>query len=230
MSRESSVVNRRTVLKGVVGGAAAGLAGLRAPAVLGQAKKFGGVTLNGAAFTHVYQGHIKELLPEFESRTGIKVHFETQAFPIYNQRADLELSTKGQAYDFLCITYIYAARWIGAGWFHPLDEFVNNPNLTPPDWDAADFDPAAMTPLHDAKGKVYGFPWEQSAILMAAARGDLLEKAGLKMPDTLKELGEAVAKVHGVGGRGRLHLSHHPPLGLGSLPHGDGRPGLQEPP
>ncbi|MBI4537466.1 MAG: extracellular solute-binding protein [candidate division NC10 bacterium] len=138
--------------------------------------------------------HVKELLPEFERNTGIKVNLETQAFPIYNQRADLELSTKGQAYDVLGITYIYAARWIGAGWFFPLDEFVTNRNQTPSEWDAADFDPASMTPLKDAKGKIYGFPWEQSSILMAAARADLLEKAGLKMPGTLKELGGQLPK------------------------------------
>jgi multiple sugar transport system substrate-binding protein len=26
------------------------------------------------------------------------------------------------------------SRWIGAGWFTPLDDFVNDPNKTPPDW------------------------------------------------------------------------------------------------
>ena len=40
-----------------------------------------------------------------------------QAFPVYNQRTDLELSTKGSAIDACNITFIYPGRWIGAGWF-----------------------------------------------------------------------------------------------------------------
>lgn len=211
MSAKRPGRSRRDVLKGAAAAAAAGMAGLRVPVVLGQAKPFAGKMLNVSAFTHVHQNHVKELLPEFEQKTGIKVNLDTQAFPIYNQRADLELSTKGQAYDVLGITYIYAARWIGAGWFFSLDEFLNDRNRTPPEWDAADFDPASMTPLKDAKGKIYGFPWEQSSILMAAARADLLEKAGLKMPETLKELEEAVAKIHNVDGVAGYvsHTTHH---------------------
>ena len=36
-----------------------------------------------------------DTLPEFEAETGAKVNFDTPAFPVYNQRADLELSTRG---------------------------------------------------------------------------------------------------------------------------------------
>ena len=42
-------------------------------------------------------------------------------FPVYNQRADLELSTKGSGFDVLNVTFIYTSRWIGAGWLTPLD-------------------------------------------------------------------------------------------------------------
>ena len=71
--------------------------GLPAPAVIGQAKPFDGVTINGACFQHVFHTYIKEYIPEFEEATGMTVNFELQAFPIYNQRIDLELSTQGSA-------------------------------------------------------------------------------------------------------------------------------------
>ena len=113
-------LTRRTFLKAaIVGGAV-----LRPPAVLGQAKPFAGVTIKGSSFQHVFHTYLKELIPEFEAKTGMTVDFAPQAFPIYNQRADLELSTQGSAWDFLNITFIYSGRWIGAGWFTPLDEFV----------------------------------------------------------------------------------------------------------
>ena len=42
-----------------------------------------------------FQTYIKEYIPEFEQQSGIKVNLDLQAFPVYNQRMDLELSTSG---------------------------------------------------------------------------------------------------------------------------------------
>jgi multiple sugar transport system substrate-binding protein len=170
-------LTRRTFLKAaIVGGAV-----LRPPAVLGEAKPFAGVTIKGSSFQHVFHTYLKEMIPEFEAKTGMTVDFAPQAFPIYNQRADLELSTQGSAWDFLNITFIYSGRWIGAGWFAPLDEFVNDRNQTPREWDAADFVSGAQSSLLDAKGTTYGFAWEAGAMLMGAGRADLIDKAGLKL-------------------------------------------------
>jgi multiple sugar transport system substrate-binding protein len=193
-------IGRRTFLKRVSAGTALGVVGLRAPVVLGQAKPFAGVTLNGSAFQHVFHTYLKDYIPEFEARTGMTVNFTPQAFPIYNQRADLELSTKGGAWDFLNVTFIYSGRWIGAGWMTPLDEFVNDRNATPPDWDARDFVGGAQSSLQDAKGATYGFAWEAGAMIMAAGRADLIDKAGLKMPETFEQLSQVCAAINGKDG------------------------------
>ncbi len=68
------------------------------------------------------------------------MNFDAPSFPVYNQRADLELSTKGSAYDVVNVTFIYS---------EPLDQLgladavsttsSRNPNLTPADWDVNDF-------------------------------------------------------------------------------------------
>ena len=97
------------------------------------------MTLNGSCFQHVFQTYIKDYIPEFEEQSGMKVNLDLQAFPVYNQRMDLELSTKGSAYDFCNVTFIYTGRWIGAGWMAPLDHFIDDPNMTPADWDAEGF-------------------------------------------------------------------------------------------
>ncbi|MBI3456084.1 MAG: extracellular solute-binding protein [Candidatus Rokubacteria bacterium] len=200
MTRQREPVTRRTWLKGAAAAAAVGALGGRAPAVLGQAKPFAGVTIHGAAFQHVFHTYFKEYVPEFETRTGMKVDFTTQAFPVYNQRADLELSTKGSAWDFINVTFIYSGRWIGAGWMAPLDEFVKDRNLTPPDWDPEDFVAGAQSALQDAKGQTYGFAWEAGAMIMAAGRADLIEKAGLKMPETFDQLVQVCEAIHGKDG------------------------------
>jgi multiple sugar transport system substrate-binding protein len=203
--------HRRDFLKSALGGGAAALAvGLHAPAVLGQAKRFAGVTIAGAAFQSVFHEHLKTFIPEFEAETGIKVDFQQQAFPVYNQRMDLELSTKGSAYDFCNLTFIYSGRWVGANWLTPLDSFTKDANKTAPDWDPADFVPGTQWPLRNAKGETFAFAWEAGAMLMSASRGDLLDQAGVKMPATFDELTkvcEAVNNKEGVAAfvADRLH-------------------------
>ncbi|MGI9452477.1 MAG: ABC transporter substrate-binding protein, partial [Geminicoccaceae bacterium] len=171
---QAAKTHRRKILKAALYGSAAAAVGLRAPAVLGQAKPFEGVTINGASFQHVFHTYLKEYIPEFEEQTGMTVNFELQAFPIYNQRMDLELSTAGSAYDFCNVTFIYTGRWIGAGWVEPLDGFLDDPNLTPDDWDADDFVGGAQSALQDADGNTYGFAWEAGAMIMGIGRADLL--------------------------------------------------------
>jgi multiple sugar transport system substrate-binding protein len=189
-------ISRRTVLKGAAASAAVGAVGLHAPAVIGQAKPFDGVTINAASFQHVFHTYLKEYIPEFEAQTGMKVNFNTQAFPIYNQRVDLELATGGGAWDVINVTFIYSGRWIGAGWVTPLDEFVDDPNLTPADWDAADFVSGAQSTLKGADDQTYGYAWEAGAMITGMSRGDLIEAAGLQAPTTFEELLQVCEAVH----------------------------------
>src|SRR5260370_22798256 len=104
-------VNRRAVLRG---GIAAGL--LPAPAVLAQTKQpYAGTTINASCFQTTFFEYLKPYFPEFEQKTGIKVNFTMQAFPVYNQRTDLELSPKRSALDVCNVTFIYSGRWIVPG-------------------------------------------------------------------------------------------------------------------
>lgn len=170
--------------------------GLGGPIVRGQAKKFAGVTIQGAAFQHAFHVALKEWLPELEEKTGLKVNLELQSNPIYNQRMDLELSTRGSAYDFCNIGTPWCGRWISSGWMTPLDEFVNDRNQTAPEWDAADFAGGAQAILSDSNGRPYGFAWVAGAILLGVARSDILEKAGVKIPTTADELVEACKRTN----------------------------------
>lgn len=181
-------LHRRTILQSALYGSAALAVGLRAPAVLGQAKPFAGVTLQGASFSSTFFGYLENYIPEFEEATGMKVNFVTNAFPVFNQRTDLELSTQGSALDVINVTFIYSGRWIGAGWVENLRPYLEDANLTPDDWAPEDFVGGTMASLQDANGDPYGFPWEAGAMIMAASRADLLDQKGLGMPTTFDEL------------------------------------------
>ena len=160
------------------------------------AKKFAGVTLNVSTFSAAYPKLLQQWLPEFEALTGAKVNYDAPSFPVYNQRADLELSTKGSAFDVVNVTFIYSSRWINSGWLTPLDDFIKNPNLTPADWDINDFLPGARQPETGRDGRLYGIPWTAEALLTASSRFDLVEKAGLAFPDTTDDLVKVLRAVN----------------------------------
>ena len=160
------------------------------------AKKFQGVTLNVSTFSAAYPKLLQQYLPEFEALTGAKVNYDTPSFPVYNQRADLELSTKGSAYDVVNVTFIYSSRWINSGWLTPLDDFIKNPNLTPAAWDVNDFLPGARAPETGRDGKLYGIPWTAEALLSASSRFDLVQQAGLAYPDTTDDLVKVLRAVN----------------------------------
>jgi len=187
---------RRTVI-GAAATAPAWLLAGTPPAHAQQRRRFDNVTLNIACWAAPYARFIGEYLPVFTEATGIKVNYDTPGFPIYNQRADLGLSTRGSAYDVLNVTFIYSSRWIGAGWFTPLDEFINDRSKTPESWNFADLLPGSVSPMKDRAGKVYGIPWVADVLMSGAGRFDLLRAQGLGMPNTFDELERAMAAVNG---------------------------------
>jgi len=193
--QETPDTRRRGLL---AAGAALGATALlpRIAPAQGGAKKFQGVTLNVSTFSAAYPKLLQQWLPEFEALTGAKVNYDAPSFPVYNQRADLELSTKGSAYDVVNVTFIYSSRWINSGWLTPLDDFIRNPEFTPADWDVNDFLPGARAPETGKDGKLYGIPWTAEALLSVSSRFDLVEQAGLAFPDTTDDLVKVLRAVN----------------------------------
>ena len=70
---------------------------------------------------------------------------------------------------------------MGANWFHPLDEFLNDPNKTPSDWGPDDFmgGPASLLKVGST---TYGLPWICDIYMAAAPRYDIMQEAGFGMP------------------------------------------------
>ncbi|MHB1132890.1 MAG: ABC transporter substrate-binding protein [Chloroflexota bacterium] len=176
--------------------AATAAAATQAPVQSGAAKPFAGTELNVACFTLLPNDYLKTYLPEFEQQTGIKANMDIQAFAVYNQRADLELSTKGSAWDVMNITFIYSMRWLGSGWFTNLEDYLKDRNKTPADWDPADFSSGAQASMKNDKGETHGFAYFAGTYCAAWSRADIVEKAGLKLPTTFAEMGQTIAAVH----------------------------------
>ncbi len=239
MSADSSstALSRRRLLQGAAGAAASGV--LAFPAIA-QSKPFNGLKLRGAAYQHGFFNHLKKYIPEFEAATGMTVDLQLSAFPVYNQQADLELSSGGSSWDFCNVTFIYAARWVAAGLLANLDDFSRNAKLTPASWNPDDFVKGAQIPYVDKAGKTFGYAWEGGAMLMGISRADLMKKRGVKVPTTFDELMTAAEAMNGQEGMSGFVSSnlHHwflPPYlhGFGGNvfvnPPDDIRPALDTP-
>lgn len=208
MIRKPGLTRRHLLQSSAATGAMVAFSG-RAP-VYAQSRPLDGTTLNVSCWSAPYPQWLADYIPEFEETTGATVNYDTPSFPVYNQRVDLELSTGGSAYDVANITFIYTSRWIGAGWFTPLDEFIADSNMTPADWEAADFLPGAVRPLSGADGVVYGLPWIADAYMAAAGRFDLLEAEGIAMPDTFDDIVAMCEALHGRDGIAAfINENHH---------------------
>jgi len=177
-------LTRRSFLRGAAAAAVLPFSStLFAPArARAAAKPFAGKTLNVFMFDHPYPRALKQLLPEFTALTGIKVEMDTPGFVVYNQRADLELSTGSGAFDVMTMTFIFSGKWIGAGWASKLNEFV----AKDPALDAADFLSGAMAPMKSGND-VLALPFVAESTLMVY-RTDVLKQAGVRPPETFDEL------------------------------------------
>jgi multiple sugar transport system substrate-binding protein len=87
-----------------------------------------------------------------------------------------------------------------AGWTTPLDEFLDDPKKTPDDFDPEDFLPGTLAAFRDANGRPHAIPWIADAQQAGCTRYDLVEKAGLKLPDSFDEMASMLKALKAQGG------------------------------
>lgn len=111
---------------------------------------------------------------DFTAKTGHEVEWVTLEENVLRQRVTTDITTKGGAFDIMTIGMYETPIWGANGWLIPLDDLSA-------EYDAADILPAMAGGLsHD--GTLYAAPfYGESSMIMY--RTDLMEKAGLEMPE-----------------------------------------------
>ncbi len=114
------------------------------------------------------------LTEDFTARTGHEVEWVTLEENVLRQRVTTDITTKGGQFDVMTIGMYETPIWGKNGWLIPLDDLSA-------DYDVDDLLPAMRDGLsHD--GTLYAAPfYGESSMIMY--RKDLMEKAGLTMPD-----------------------------------------------
>ncbi|MEI4484758.1 sugar ABC transporter substrate-binding protein [Frigidibacter sp. MR17.14] len=144
------------------------------------------------------------LMGEFnKAHPDIKVEWVTLEENVLRQRVTTDIATGGGQYDVLTIGNYEVPIWAKQNWLVPLKDM-------PEGYDADDILPALQKAL-SVDGTLYAAPfYGESAMIMY--RKDLMEKAGLTMPETptwafIKEAAEKMTdkagEVYGICLRGK---------------------------
>ena len=154
-------------------------------ATAAQAEKLTIATVNNGDMIRM-QG----LTADFTAKNpDIELDWVTLEENVLRERVTTDIATKGGQYDIMTIGTYEVPIWSKQGWLVPLD------NLGA-DYDADDLLPAIRSGLTGDDGKLYAAPfYGESSMVMY--RKDLMEKAGLTMPDapTWEFIGEAARKM-----------------------------------
>ena len=114
------------------------------------------------------------LTDDFTAKTGHKVEWVTLEENVLRQRVTTDIAAKGGSFDIMTIGMYEAPIWGKNGWLVPLDDLSAGYN-------ADDILPAMRGGL-SYDGTMYAAPfYGESSMIMY--RTDLMEKAGLEMPE-----------------------------------------------
>ena len=136
---------------------------------------------------------------EFTADTGITVEWVTLEENVLRERVTTDITTKGGQFDIMTIGMYETPIWGKNGWLVPLNDLSA-------EYDAADILPAMAGGL-SYDGTLYAAPfYGESSMVMY--RTDLMEKAGLSMPEapTWEFIRQAAAAMTDRVCRNQRHL------------------------
>jgi len=158
--------------------------------------QFKGTTLRVLLHDNQWYGSLLESIPDFEKLTGIKVVTEaTGQVQLWNT-LEVQLPQAGKVDVFATVPGLDGIRYHRMGWTRRINEYLENPRLTAPDYRWDDFLPGLRKGM-TVRGDILGPPvmGEHLALLY---RKDIFQQQGRAVPRTLKELEDAAQVMHGV--------------------------------
>ena len=123
---------------------ALGAASVMTTAVSAQDEQpYAGTVLNVSTYSAVPEfDFYGTIIPEFEEATGIDVNYVQQPVEAQDTKIPLQLSQKDEGLDVFFTGSENIGSYVGISGVAPLDELINDPDLTPAEWDFTDIAPA----------------------------------------------------------------------------------------
>lgn len=129
------------------------------------AKPYAGTTVDVVFLDRPGYNAAKEMIPEFEAKTGIKVNITT--LPYENALGEQVRDFVAQGdFDVALIDLVWIGNFAENGWILPIDTFTKDPNLADPDLDMNDFFPLVLNAFGGWNGTIYGLPFDNYSGLL----------------------------------------------------------------
>lgn len=138
---------------------------------------------------------LAEHFNEFEELTGIKVNYEELPENNSRQKLTIEFAGGSSTIDvFTSTLYQEKLLFHQSGWYTPLNEFVDDPNMTNADFDIDDYFAGAAEAMR-VDEEIVAVPVNMDTNI-TYYRKDLLDEAGIAPPTTMDELRAAAEAMH----------------------------------
>ena len=177
-------------------------------------KNYEGTTLNVMFNEHNYSKAVIEKIPEFEELTGIKVKYSSTPESNYFDKLNTSLSSRSGTPDVYMTGAYQVWEYAPAGYMEPLENYINDPAKTAPDYNFDDFIPAVvdglkwdLVPGHKVgEGSQWALPmgWELNNLAYNKA---VFEEKGMTVPTTTDELLETAKALKEFNGSGSYGIA-----------------------
>ncbi|PYN50656.1 MAG: hypothetical protein DME00_04505, partial [Candidatus Rokuibacteriota bacterium] len=118
-------------------------------------KRFQGKELFLLLTKHPFIDVLEKHIPEFESLSGMKVKWETLPEIQARQKLTVEMTANSGGIDaFFTSLHVEKKRFWKAGWYHPLNKFLQDASLTSPEFDWNDFTDGARAGVTQPDGSI----------------------------------------------------------------------------
>lgn len=158
-------------------------------------EKYDGTTITVAMASHPSTEAFKTMSDEFTQLTGIKVVWDVVEETNLKSKQLLDFQGAG-AYDVFMTDAFWMSEYASKNVLKPVQEFIDNAELTPDWFDYEDIMAAYRNGISGANGVNYGIPTAGETRFIAY-RTDLFEKYGKEPPKTMDEFLELARFFNG---------------------------------
>ncbi|MDE0110780.1 MAG: sugar ABC transporter substrate-binding protein [Albidovulum sp.] len=144
--------------------------------------------VNVVLFGMPYTRGLQAIADDFEAESGIKANIDVIGQDVFENRITLSFTGATGDIDVVHTPVIQVQRWVAAGWLKPITEEVD---AMPGKDDIL----AGPLDAYLINGERWALPFMAGAGLMTY-RKDLLDAAGLDVPETWEEMLEVAAAIH----------------------------------
>lgn len=158
-------------------------------------EKYDGTTITAAMASHPSSEAFKTMSDEFTQLTGIKVVWDVVEETNLKSKQLLDFQGAG-AYDVFMTDAFWMSEYASKNVLRPVQEFVENTEITPDWFDYEDIMAAYRNGISGAEGVIYGVPTAGETRFIAY-RTDLFEKYEKEPPKTMDEFLELAKFFNG---------------------------------